>query len=257
MRARIDGAQWTANVGIAAVNNTPGRYFISSVGSLDNYTITFVLLNITGPGTYPLGVYGSMHGGDVSVTQPGARSWINPYSGNAGQIVITQLGTRMVGTFNFVAEAGPGNATGTRTVTEGEFDIPINQLGGVALPNMGSSFTANVGTAFYVNQVSQQLVGNDLHMVAMGPTGQISISIMQMTGTNVYSTSTSIPIRTIALGQTSGGWGTQAPGGNGTVSLTVTADRFSGTFNATVAPTGGGAIGTRTISGTFSIGRAP
>jgi hypothetical protein len=260
VRARIDGAQWTANVGYAAVNGDVGMYVITALGSLNNYTLTFILENITGPGTYPLGVYSTMFGGYASLTDTG-DSWTNPFTGNAGQIVITELtATRMVGTFQFVVEADAGTAPSTHTITEGEFDVPVTGPYGVATAGMGSSFTANVGTPFFVNQVAHALSSGNLIIQAYSDDGIITISMTgftQTTGTIAYPTQTTVPVRTIALGQSSGGWGTQGTGGSGTVNLTVTADRFSGTFTATVVPTGSGAVGTRSISGTFSIGRAP
>ena len=261
--ARIDGAVWSANAAVTAVNNLPGRYFIMAAGNL-NYTLTFELLNIPGPGTYPLGVYDSMHGGYGSLTQPGSSSsWTSPFNGNAGQFVITELtATRMVGTFAFVADADVGAATGTRTVTEGTFDVAVLQTGGVADPDMGSRFTATLGSTpqFYASQVTPTLFGaDDLMISAQSESRTVTISLMDISlaGTNVYNTSTSLPIRTILVGTTAGGWTSATTGGSGSVNLTATADRFSGTFTATlIGPTGGGPTTPMTVSGTFSIGRA-
>jgi hypothetical protein len=252
--AKIDGELWKASAAVTAVNNIPGRYFINAArtSGSNNYTIRITLLNIPGPGTYPLGVESSMFGGYAEVVKPapGGDDWDTPMSGAAGVFVITTLtATRMVGTFEFVAEG-----TGTRTVTEGAFDIAVNQTGGVAAANMGSSFTASVGGTFNVFNLAQQVVAGDLLIVAYSPDGQITIAIQALTVTGTYPTSTSIPIRTISLGTTAGGWSTQHTGGSGSVILTVTADRFSGTFTANVRQPGG--ANPRTISGTFSIGRA-
>jgi len=48
----------------------------------------------------------------------------------AGSGTITELDAEHItGTFSFVAPASPGStATGTRTVTEGEFDIEFNTV---------------------------------------------------------------------------------------------------------------------------------
>jgi hypothetical protein len=237
-----------------------GRYFINVAGS-NNYTLTLELENVYRTGTYPLGVEISMFGGYGFLTDPD-DSWLTPTTGNAGEVVITELtATRMVGTFHFTVEEGPGTAPSTHAVTQGEFDLPVTGPYGVADPDMGSSFSANIGSTIYFYQVAPVLVGGaapQLMIVAYSPDGIITIALSdftQTTGTVVYPTSTSVPIRTIALGQTAGGWTTAVTGGSGSVNLTVTADRFSGTFTAQVVPTGGGGPA-RAISGTFSIGRA-
>jgi len=252
--ARIDGELWKPSAAISAVNNLPGRYFIQAARTTgsNNYTIRIELLNISTTGTYPLGVEASMFGGWAEVDQPGTSGWETEMTGAAGTFVITTLTpTRMVGTFQFVAEG-----TGTRTVTEGIFDIPVIQTGGFAAPNQGSSFTATVPGTFNVFQVAQVVSGgDDLMIVAYSPDGQITISVQDMTGTGTYTASSSIPIRTFAFGSTAGGWSSQNTGGSGTLNLTVNANRFSGSFTASVRQTGG--ANPRTISGTFSIGRAP
>ena len=55
-------------------------------------------------------------------------AWAANAVAGSGTITITELDAdHIAGTFSFVASASPGSsATGTRTVTEGEFDIEFN-----------------------------------------------------------------------------------------------------------------------------------
>jgi hypothetical protein len=259
--ARIDGVDWNAEFAPAAVNISAGNYVVTAVRATgsNNYTMVFNLYNLPGPGTYPLGVLLSMTGGNTLISQPPSNGWTSPLNGNSGQIVITTLSaTQMVGTFEFVAAPMAGT-TDTRTITLGEFDIPITAGGpGVAPANKGGSASATVGAnAFYASQFVQQVNSGTLTLLLTDDATprSITFTIANMTGTGAYTLGAS-PLRVIQVGSGTGqAWTSNTAGGNGSVSLTVTADRISGTFTATVIGVGGGATGPMTISGTFNVGR--
>jgi len=258
--ARIDGVDWNAEFAVAAVNPQPGLYSIAGLRTTgsNNYTMVFSLWNIPGPGTYPLGVNLQMFGGTVVLSQPPSNGWSTPLNGNAGEIVISTLSaTQIAGTFEFTTDPQIGT-TGTRTITDGEFDIPINAGGAGAAPaNKGSSFSGMLGTsAIYGAQATQLVVSGNLTMIFQDDTRTITVGIANMTGTGVYALSSSAPVRSIQVGDVSGAaWNSNLTGGSGSVNLTVTADRISGTFTATVIGAAGGATGPMDITGTFSLGR--
>lgn len=76
-----------------------------------------------GPGTYTIG------GGATtqSYYSVGAAEWSAGDGQGSGSLVITtRTATRMAGTFAFVLEPTPGSgATGTRTVTQGSFNLRL------------------------------------------------------------------------------------------------------------------------------------
>jgi hypothetical protein len=123
VRARVDGANWAslaasavrANgfVGIganAANGSTMGLGFPDATGT---YTMTTTVgLNAS---------YGILATGELWMAVGlGAQNAVG-----SGTVVVTELtAERVRGTFNFVAPASQGSgATGTRTVTEGTFDV--------------------------------------------------------------------------------------------------------------------------------------
>ena len=126
--ARIDGVDWTPASAASAENLLPGQYTITA-GTMGSsaYMMDLFLANIGGPGTYPLGVSHSVFGGSAQLSQAGSV-WSTPYTGVAGQAVITALSaTRISGTFEFVAT--PHTATVVnKTVTQGVFDLPVTGI---------------------------------------------------------------------------------------------------------------------------------
>jgi hypothetical protein len=136
MTATIDGQPWSASTAtgmVAALQFAPasGGYIIlgtetTAAGGVGS-SMSFTINNITGPGTYPLGVDAvSVYGGFAGFTAANGAVWFTPMSGAAGTITITTLTTtRIAGTFAFSATASTGGATGTRVVTNGVFDAPF------------------------------------------------------------------------------------------------------------------------------------
>jgi hypothetical protein len=277
MTATIDGQAWSASATpglMAAIQFGPvtGGYLIfgneatSSGASGNNLSLT--VNNITGPGTYPLGVDGvSVIGGFAGIAASNGGVWVTPISGAAGTITITALTTtHIAGTFEFTAIGSGGGATGTRAVTNGAFDIPFQ--GNVTLPStlpdsVGSRMTTSLsGTAW------------NAAIVAAGT----SLGYISMTGINSYQTLViTIPqpaaAGTYALGNAPGQilmawdpnavapagarccWGVLGDVGSITfTSLTLT--RAKGTFSATHSPQPGTAARGQLVitNGTFDVG---
>jgi hypothetical protein len=278
--AQIDGQPWNAEVAPTANNFAPGSWIITAIRTTGANPLTLVLNlnNITGPGTYPLGVLDQMFGGWAQILGP-QRSyaiWSTEDNGAAGQITISTLSaTQIVGTFSFTAHPELGTvASGVRTVTDGAFDIPVTGGGGVAPPNRGSSVTATIGTSPFVASEATNTLTNGgsplLTIVASNflipsTTQVLHFSLASITGAGTYALSdVTPPLRTITWGYTAGsqvaGW--SSAGGSGTVTISsLTAERIVGTFTATlIGHTWSGVPGPLppiSISGSFSLGRGP
>jgi hypothetical protein len=261
--ATIDGVAWNAEFEPIASNPQAGLYVISGVRTTGTvYTMVITLHNITGTGTYPLGVNLQVFGGHV-VLSDATSGWSTTLDGAAGEIVITTLtATRIAGTFEFVADP---LATGSaRTVTDGQFDVAITGTGGVAAANQGSSITGSLGGAFTAAQVVHSLSAGGtptLTIVANNSDRSVTMSIAEVTGADTYTLSGSSPVRTIFANVEAGNptavWRSDLSGGSGSVIISsMTADRIVGTFTATLVPSPGtGASGDRPVSGNFSLGR--
>jgi len=263
--ATIEGVVWRPSIAVSAINPLAGLYSITATRTLgsDNYTMVFSLWNIKGPGTYPLGVGAQMQGGTAQLSQPPSSGWNTPLSGTAGSIVITTLtATRMVASFNFVAEGSSGSA-GTRTVTSGSFDIPVTGAGGVAAENQGHVVTGSIGGPFTGAAAAMVLTTGAnpvLTITANNTVRSITISVANMTGPGTYPLSALTPVRTIGVSGAPGNlfatWASQVAGDSGTVTVSsVSTARLVGSFTATLAPLAGGAAGNLAVSGSFDMGR--
>lgn len=265
MSARLNGIEsWTASTG-AAVHVAPGLYSITGIRTTaPNYTFVFQLANIGAAGTYPLGAGPQIFGGTATVSTPTLGSWYTPANGAAGEIVISTLtDTRIAGTFSFSAAPLSG-AVSNLGVTSGVFDMPLTGTAAALPDNAGSKVTATInGVAFAAGSAASVLTtgasptltlnGNNLERT-------ISISVANVPATGTYALSSATPVRTIqvtgAPGSATATWASQSTGGSGTVTITsITSTRITGGFNATLVPLGGGATGTLTVTGNFSMGR--
>ncbi|MCC5859652.1 MAG: hypothetical protein JJT90_15950 [Ectothiorhodospiraceae bacterium] len=134
MRATINGAPWSAN---PAVSNATlgGAFNVLLVAGIDpsstaNFAVTLNLENMTGPGTYTLSLPGdALHRFAAVVIPDGDQRWDSSL-GAGGVVTILSVGDgRVTGTFSFVAGPQEGSgATGTLTVTDGEFNLPLIPL---------------------------------------------------------------------------------------------------------------------------------
>ncbi|MCL4865550.1 MAG: hypothetical protein KJZ47_06620 [Gemmatimonadales bacterium] len=280
MSASIDGAAWVAEAQFLQPitqqqkqGHIPlyGAKFLSTTSSQG---IQLNLVGIPGPGTYPLGTSGGVSGGIASVFE-GTSIWQTPLSGAAGSVTVSVLTpTRAAGTFQFTA-AGI-SASGTRTVTNGKFDFPIQapaNLPPMAQSDTGS-MTATLGGSpwFGASGGGGAPSAGTLLAIFINESSTIAVQVAPYTGPGTYTIGGSTANLGNAIRVTQGTkaglpccWGgkTQLVGGQvvsldaGTITITsASASRIRGTFSGTLAP---GLTGTATTSlvitnGSFSYG---
>jgi hypothetical protein len=278
LSATINGAAWSSQPQLiqAPTPQKEGHYPLYGATQSGN-TLNGMQLNlvgIQGPGTYPLGTAGGVSGGTVAVNE-GSAVWMTPINGAAGTVTITTLNsTRAVGTFQFVADPVASGATGTRTVTNGQFDIPLTRP--ASLPPMTQSDTgymsANIGGAAWngAGGGGGAPANGALFVIFTGTTRTVALTIAPYTGPGTYQLGGANNAHRVTVNQgTAPGspccWGgrTQVVNGQlvsldvGTITITgATANRIRGTFSATLQP---GLTGTATTSlavagGSFSFG---
>ncbi len=262
LRGTINGAAWSApGLPIGVTHATPGQYVLIAEPA-GSYRLSIVLWNITGPGTYALGVGAQTRGGTVTLSlQP--ATWVAPNSGSAGSMTFTTLNdTLMVGTFNFTANEVGGAST--RTLTAGEFRLRVVTLGtvGPVPDNAWSEVRATInGAAWNAAAVAPSYANNTLGIAAFNDTRTLTLVFSQVDGPGEYHLSTAIPIRTMTVV----GDGTDPNvccwGGYETATATlivdsITSTRIVGSLHASLEPSPfGGATGTvEIVGGTFSIG---
>jgi len=271
MTAKIDGASWASvsPASLSANQVLPGAYTLIGFDN-SSTNINISLANIRGPGTYPLGVGPSVPGGSVILANSAGGGWATVNSGADGQISITTLTTtEMAGTFNFTVNALSGNATGTKTVTAGDFHVAVKQLVPIgAIPdNAGSTLTATIGgttwNAAFVTASLNSIAGSPYLTIAAGnSTRGFGIIISGMTGVGTYALgNTSTVTRQMQVSNVvnplSNIWSSIGAGSSGSVVITsVTATRIKGTFSGVLsAAPGSNSPGTMTVAnGTFDIG---
>jgi hypothetical protein len=268
MTATVNGRAFSSNAlggleKVVMVNRALHLVQGAQTSGTNATVILITLWNLRGPGTYPIGVGPTTVGGTGQVTENGL-SWITPLTGTAGEVRITTLtDTRIAGTFTFTAEA-VGGSTGTRAVTNGQFDYPIEPMGNVVpiADNAGSRVSGTIaGNAFYGATVTGGLIAsNTLIFNASSERGYyISFSLGSVSGPGTYALSTTSPFRYIIAAQAASltaTWGSPATAGSsGSVTITsFTPTRIAGTFTATLAANPG-ATGTIAVTGSFDIGR--
>jgi hypothetical protein len=260
--ATIDGAGWTSGSSAAAA--TAGGIF-TLVGSQIGASVTSMslsLYSIGAPGTYPLGVTGSVAGGIATLTtSPG--SWSTALTGAAGSVTITAVSaTRIAGTFTYSAAPTLGSsATNTRVVTAGEFDLPVTGPTTLVVPDgAGSKVSGTVaGTSFNAATVVSVTPPSSGTLTLAGGNNVYTVNfiISGYTGASTYTLGTGAQ-RTIQVTNTATSkvWGGSNATNSGTVVVTsATSTRIKGTFTATLQPSlinpGEPAI---TLSGTFELG---
>jgi hypothetical protein len=194
-------------------------------------------------------------------------------SGADGSITITSLSTtEIAGTFSFVVTASlSGTTPATRTVTEGDFRLPVKQLVAIgAIPdNAGSTLTMSAnGSAFNGAFVQANLntisgsPGQFLIVQSTNSTRGFGFTLSGVTGPGTYALgNTSTVTRQMQFSLVSNVlanmWSSVGPGSSGSVIITsLTATRIKGTFSGVLGPTPGtSSPGTATITnGVFDIG---
>ena len=255
--ATIDGTPWTASAASThAGGSANGTFTITGAESGANPTaLGITVFNIAGPGTYPLGVGGSVVGGTAAVTS-GASAFLTPLSGSAGTVTISAVSaTHITGTFAFTAGVAPS----TRVVTGGSFDLPVVSTGSVTVPPYaGSRFTGTLGGAPWnaaTVVVASPPSSGTLGAAVSNNAYQITMFVSGWTGVGTYALGTDAA-RYFSVTSTSGAlqsWGSQATA-TGTVTVTsASASRVAGSFDATLGPVVGGG-GNLQLTGTFDFG---
>jgi hypothetical protein len=263
LKATIDGQAWVAGFA-SATAGANGIFTIT--GSSLNASVTgmsLVLYYIGAPGTYPLGVGGSVKGG-IGVLSGGGSSWATALTGAAGSVTISNVSaTRIAGTFSFTAppQAGAG-ATTTRSVTQGEFDLPVTGPATLNVPdNLGSLVTATFGgnafNASTVVQVTSPSSGT-LTMGASNTAYTMNVVLSGYTGAGTYTMGTgaarTVSVITTATPQSS--WGGTQGTTSGTIVITsATSSRIKGTMNLVLSPSiASPGPGQLTVTGNFELG---
>jgi hypothetical protein len=216
--------------------------------------------NISQPGTYPLGVGGTVRGGLVTMVQ-GTSTWLTPGSGSAGTINVSALtANRIAGTFSFVATPSFGQTGASRTVTGGSFDMPLTSPGGAVPAHVGSFFTGTLNSspwnAATVVTVSHPSSGT-MTLGASNDEYIFNMIVSGFTGPAVYTLNTGVSRQTTGarLG-TLQNWGGSGTLSSGTVTVTTySATRVEGSFNVLLQPNAN-TVGTLALAGTFSLGLA-
>ena len=277
--AKIDGQSWEAlpiSIAAQAIGGVPGGVLVTGTQTTGGVSrsLTISLYNITGPGTYALGVSSDVFGGIGQVGEGtgagNSNSWITENTGTAGTITITKLsGGRVAGTFSYVADPGQQNTVGgTRTVTEGKLDLEFK---GTLVPvpaNAGSAVSAMFGGELYnawsVNGLLQDHLGGPGFQFSTSTKEHgLSILLSGVTGPGTYAISHTSPVRSVGAGRNGGDanhccWG---GGGSaldvGTITITsFTTSRVKGTLTATLQPSPGTAATAPLVitNGVFDVG---
>ncbi|TVP44068.1 MAG: hypothetical protein EA350_12280 [Gemmatimonadales bacterium] len=274
MRATIEGTSWQSGAGAltSPVQTAgPGGYTItgSSQPGASARTIFLWLMNIPGPGTYPLGTGGNVSGGSAIVSDA-TGGWGTPLSGAAGSISITTLtDSRFVATFFFTAEASSGSATGTRTVTAGSVDLPISIVappGPVANRSRNRVQATLNGQAWNAATVATSGAASIFVVAASNTRHSMTIALGDVAGPGTYPLGGSGPrVLNVAVRGPDGAatseptccWNTNTPGATGSVVVQSSASgRLVGTFSFTIPPqAGSGATAPLVITnGVFDLG---
>jgi len=126
MSATIGGVSWNANLTVQGAY-TGGVLAIGGNGGsgANNYQVNITVTNITAAGTFNFGVGAIGNQALVTLIGNPVSTWGATFAGGSGSITVTSLtASRAQGTFTFTANASPGTAaTGTKAVTNGQFDV--------------------------------------------------------------------------------------------------------------------------------------
>jgi hypothetical protein len=268
MRATIDGSSWSSSstlVNLGVNHSQPGLYIMTG-GGTTGYSIVLDLYNISGPGTYPLGVGISVAGGIATLSQVNA-GWSTALTGVSGTVTITDLSdTHIAGTFSFTATPLSGGATGAKSVTAGSFDLAVKTSGnpGPVPDNAASKVSATLGGSAFnaANVASTYSSSSGTLGIAANTIGRsLTITLLSVTAPGTYTLPGTSGTNSIAMtgdGSDPGVccWGSAFSGGGTVVVSAITATRIRGTFTATLKPAPGAqATGTvEATQGVFDIG---
>jgi hypothetical protein len=268
--ARVDGQAWASAANLTNVTAIQsGTYSISGsvLSGSTSRNITLNLMNIPGPGTYPLGTGAGVSGGSA-IYADNVGGWGTPLSGEAGTITITTLSaTRIAGTFSFTADASAGGASGTRAVTNGTFDLGINSGTTTPVPEKSRMvLTATIGGQSW-NAATMVSTGTPSTILVFGGSNtrhSINIALSNIPGPGTYAIGGGV-LSSVQVGAPPGQpvsgplccWNGSFAGSTGSVTIsTITATRMTGTFSFVLRPGGAGAATAplTVANGSFNVG---
>jgi len=268
--ASVDGQAWASAASLTSVTAAlSGTYIISGsvLAGASTRAITLNLMNIPGPGTYPLGTGAGVSGGSAIYAE-NVGGWITPLSGEAGTLTITTLtATRIAGTFSFTAVASAGSATGTRSVTNGAFDLAITSGTTTPVPEKSRMvLKATIGGQSY-NASTIVSTGSPGTIFVFGGNNtrhSINIAMSNIPGPGSYALGGGV-LSSVQVGAPPGEpvtgplccWNGNFAGSTGSVTVTsITATRMTGTFDFILQPGGSGAATAplTVANGTFDVG---
>lgn len=257
LTARVDGQPWEATpISIAAnpIHGLPGALLILGTETSGGVSrsITLTLQNISGPGTYPLGVGSNVIGGTGLYGEAG-DGWVTDSKGTAGTAHITTLtASHIAGTFEFVAQPGQNNSvTEDRIITNGRFDLPFGGALDAVPANQGSAVTATLGSEAYiawsVNGLLQDHLGGAGFQFSSSTSDHgLSVLLSGVTTPGTYTLSSTGAVRIVSAGHNGGDanhccWGGGGSGLDaGSVTITsIDGDRVKGSITATLQPQAG------------------
>ncbi len=266
--AKVDGASFasSASTQAPAVRIGTGVYSLSgtSIDGLNIQSIAISLLNINGPGTYPLGAGGGVAGGTGIYANP-TGGWGTALTGDAGTITLTKLTeSEIAGTFAFTATTNSAGATGTKVITDGAFDLPLSPGGPVGgVPDRNRNVVlAKFGDENFAGGTVTTVVtpGPILSIVAGNTRNSLAMSFINVAAPTVLDLAVDTAKFTASVGLLSDGteccWGTVGGAATGTVTVTsVTASRMAGTFSFTIPVSSGTATEPLAVTnGSFDVG---
>ena len=257
--AVINGQAWNPAPFTISGRASAGGQFTFSGATAAGVALSLTFYHIGAPGTYPLGVGGTVPGGSAALSIPPA-AWWTALSGNSGSVVVsTVTPSRIAGTFSFAAKPLSAGATGEKTVTQGQFDISFDTPGSITIaPNAGSTFGGTMNSqpwnAATIVTVTHPSSGS-LTIGASNDTQMVNVTISGFTGPGTYALGTGVARNIqVTIPGSSSIWGGSSAIGVGTVVVSsYTTSRVQGTYTATL-PGALGTAGTVTLSGSFSVG---
>jgi hypothetical protein len=279
--AAVEGKAFkAASISIAAqpVPGVPGSIFFlgTQTSGGQQTSITVTLYNITGPGEFPLGTGATVSGGTGQIGESkgsggDADSWITMENGRAGKVKLTRISDgRLAGTFEFTADPGHTNtAGGTRSVTDGKFDLPYKGAFVPAPGDKGGRVSAVLnGKPYNAGYVEGSLLvytgGPGIRFSSTNSENGISITLEGVTKPETLSLANKAPIRTITAGRNGGTaefccWDSNAASTGTIIVTSVTATRVKGTFSGVIKPQSGKPAKEDLVieNGVFDIGVRP
>ncbi len=268
--ATVNGQAWASAANLTNVTAAAsGTYIISGsvLQGTNARAVTMTLMNVPGPGTYPLGTGAGVSGG-TGIYAESSGGWGTALSGEAGTVTISTLtAARVAGTFNFVADAVSGGATGTRAVTNGAFDLPITA--GTTTPvdeKNRMKIAATIGGQSYnaSTVVTSGVLGSIFVIGGNNTRHSITFGFSNLPGPGTYPLGGGV-LASVQVGAPPGQpvtgplccWNGTFAGSSGSVTVTtLTATRMTGSFTFNLQPGGAGAATAplTVANGTFDVG---